>query len=98
MPSETNNDIEMTDTSGNCKDLMKQWKETKQFNENIIIDIYKSLDLPTLTSLEVSRYLEEYLWPNYSSKSSKEHLFSILCLVNEKARQNVPLWSMFKTK
>uniref|UniRef100_A0A3B1IVS0 RNA helicase aquarius n=1 Tax=Astyanax mexicanus TaxID=7994 RepID=A0A3B1IVS0_ASTMX len=47
--------------------------------------------------LEFSQYLENYLWVNYSPEvSSNGYLMSICCMVNEKFRENVPAWEVFK--
>uniref|UniRef100_A0A671SA36 RNA helicase aquarius n=1 Tax=Sinocyclocheilus anshuiensis TaxID=1608454 RepID=A0A671SA36_9TELE len=47
--------------------------------------------------LEFSQYLENYLWPNYTPEaSSNGYLMSICCIVNEKFRENVPAWEVFK--
>uniref|UniRef100_A0A672MSB9 Intron-binding protein aquarius n=1 Tax=Sinocyclocheilus grahami TaxID=75366 RepID=A0A672MSB9_SINGR len=47
--------------------------------------------------LEFSQYLESYLWPNYTPEaSSNGYLMSICCIVNEKFRENVPAWEVFK--
>ncbi|MBN3298778.1 AQR helicase, partial [Amia calva] len=49
--------------------------------------------------LEFSQYLENYLWVNYSpGVSSNGYLMSICCIVNEKFRENVPAWEVFKKK
>ncbi|KAI9480442.1 MAG: AAA domain-containing protein [Benjaminiella poitrasii] len=48
-----------------------------------------------LSILEHYRYLEKYLWPHYNQDASLNHILSICLLVNEKARQNVPLWDAF---
>ena len=55
--------------------------------------------------LELSHYLgingpcahllESYLWPNFGEESSKEHLLSMLIMVNEKFRENVSAWACF---
>ena len=39
--------------------------------------------------LEISHYLERYLWPNYSETSSTKHIMSILVMVNEKFQEDV---------
>jgi len=44
--------------------------------------------------LEFSQYLENYLWPNYSSLSSAAHALSIAVLVNEKFRERTPSWEV----
>ncbi|CAG0914886.1 unnamed protein product [Notodromas monacha] len=48
--------------------------------------------------LELSQYLERYLWPNYTPavNPSHEHLMSIIVMVNEKFRERVPAWDIFK--
>uniref|UniRef100_A0A667YTL9 RNA helicase aquarius n=1 Tax=Myripristis murdjan TaxID=586833 RepID=A0A667YTL9_9TELE len=47
--------------------------------------------------LSCSQYLENYLWVNYTPKvSSNAYLMSICCIVNEKFRENVPAWEVFK--
>uniref|UniRef100_A0A8B9KQT0 RNA helicase aquarius n=1 Tax=Astyanax mexicanus TaxID=7994 RepID=A0A8B9KQT0_ASTMX len=47
--------------------------------------------------LPSSQYLENYLWVNYSPEvSSNGYLMSICCMVNEKFRENVPAWEVFK--
>uniref|UniRef100_A0A8D3DPT1 RNA helicase aquarius n=1 Tax=Scophthalmus maximus TaxID=52904 RepID=A0A8D3DPT1_SCOMX len=47
--------------------------------------------------LEFSQYLENYLWVNYTPEvSSNAYLMSIGCIVNEKFRENVPAWEVFK--
>uniref|UniRef100_A0A665WP71 RNA helicase aquarius n=1 Tax=Echeneis naucrates TaxID=173247 RepID=A0A665WP71_ECHNA len=43
------------------------------------------------------QYLENYLWVNYTPEvSSNAFLMSICCIVNEKFRENVPAWEVFK--
>jgi intron-binding protein aquarius len=39
--------------------------------------------------LEVSSYLENYLWPHYSKERSQEHTLSILLMVNEKYKNGL---------
>jgi intron-binding protein aquarius len=58
----------------------------KPFNAALVRDIYARPDLlARLPVLDYSRYLENYLWPNFSgAAASHEHLFSILLLVNFK--------------
>uniref|UniRef100_A0AAX7TCD2 Aquarius intron-binding spliceosomal factor n=1 Tax=Astatotilapia calliptera TaxID=8154 RepID=A0AAX7TCD2_ASTCA len=47
--------------------------------------------------LEFSQYLENYLWVNYTPEvSSNAYIMSICCIVNEKFRENVPAWEVFK--
>ncbi len=45
--------------------------------------------------LELSQYLERYLWPNWDPlKSSQEHFLSIVIMANEKAREAVSPWRL----
>lgn len=44
--------------------------------------------------LEVSQYLENYLWPNFDAgASSWEHTMSILMMINEKFREGMGAWA-----
>ena len=45
---------------------------------------------PALQVLELSAYLENYLWPHFTPDSTPEHVLSILLLVNEKFRAALP--------
>lgn len=80
-------------TSGN--------EEIKPFDPKIIEDIYykeilQENNLSRVMLLELSLYLEHYLWPNFDSKkSSFSHLMSLIVMVNEKFRENVPAWQIF---
>lgn len=42
--------------------------------------------------LEVSQYLERYLWPHFTPDASPEHVLSIVTLCNEKFREGVSPW------
>lgn len=46
--------------------------------------------------LEFSQYLENYLWPNYTSNASYAHMLSIVNMVNEKFRERVQVWQAFR--
>ncbi|KAG2449906.1 hypothetical protein HYH02_000012 [Chlamydomonas schloesseri] len=49
--------------------------------------------------LEISQYLENYLWPNFDAeKATFEHVMSIVLMVNEKFREGVPAWTCFHTR
>lgn len=48
--------------------------------------------------LELSQYLENYLWPNFSGESSFDHIFSIVMLVNEKQKEGVAMWDCFQSR
>lgn len=45
--------------------------------------------------LEFSRYLENYLWPNFTEKSTSAHVMSIVFLLNEKFRERIEVWKVF---
>lgn len=52
-----------------------------------------------LSDLEITQYLELYLWPNYdheASEPSVEHAMSIVLMVNEKFKERVPVWTVFR--
>ena len=44
--------------------------------------------------LELAQYLEFYLWPNFDDTSTRSHVISICAMVNEKARERVPIWQV----
>lgn len=47
--------------------------------------------------LEFSQYLENYLWPNYRHASaSHAHMMSIVIMLNEKVRERVDAWAVFR--
>lgn len=49
--------------------------------------------------LEISQYLENYLWPNFDvEKATFEHVMSLVLMVNEKFREGVPAWTCFHTR
>lgn len=80
-------------------------KKNIPFKAQLIGKIFQSelqeskFSIKRIMLLEFSRYLENYLWPNYSSKnSSYAYVMSIVCMVNEKFRENVPAWDVFKSK
>lgn len=53
-----------------------------------------------LQLLEISQYLEQYLWPHceagMAGPAAAEHLLSMLALVNQKFREQVPGWACFQ--
>ena len=49
-------------------------------------------EISRLQLLELSGYLENYLWKHLSEDSSFQHVFSILMMVNEKFREGVPVF------
>ena len=62
-----------------------------KFDNNIVKEIFDevlcdAVDTARLSMLETSSYLEGYLWNNFTSTSSDEHLYSIVIMINEKYR------------
>ncbi|KAG0550887.1 hypothetical protein BDA96_01G376300 [Sorghum bicolor] len=56
----------------------------------------KTVPLQRVMILEVSQYLENYLWPHFDpAHASFEHVMSIILMVNEKFRENVAAWTCF---
>ncbi|KAL6878408.1 hypothetical protein ACP4OV_012578 [Aristida adscensionis] len=56
----------------------------------------KTVPLHRVMILEVSQYLENYLWPHFDpAAASFEHVMSIILMVNEKFRENVAAWTCF---
>ena len=43
----------------------------------------------------LQQYLELYLWPHFHSGASVTHVLSMMLMVNEKFRENMPGWSCF---
>ena len=43
----------------------------------------------------IAQYMEAYLWPHFTQSSSREHLLSIMMLVNEKIREGLETWRCF---
>ncbi|MCO5580056.1 hypothetical protein L7F22_033922 [Adiantum nelumboides] len=79
------------------------------FNAKLVDEIYrdellitsgnKTVPLQRVMVLEISQYLENYLWPHFDpGLSTFEHLMSIILMVNEKFRENVPAWKCFHDK
>jgi len=75
-------------------------------DEALIADVYYNhLSRPArgrdasacLATLELSGYLERYLWPHLGdpAAASWEHIMSIVALVNLKAREGAPPWLAF---
>ena len=72
-----------------------------KFNADLVIQIYKEeltvapghgskpVPLHRLMVLEISQYLEKYLWPHFDAETASfEHVFSIILLTNEKVRSH----------
>lgn len=55
-------------------------------------------DLEAFQYLDISGYLEKYLFPTLSQDSSFEHLLTMLKLINQKCFDNVPIFSQLVQK
>uniref|UniRef100_A0A7S3R311 Intron-binding protein aquarius n=1 Tax=Dunaliella tertiolecta TaxID=3047 RepID=A0A7S3R311_DUNTE len=93
----------------------KQWstkaissKAPPAFQPELVASIYRDElagardeppSLKRVMLLEVSQFLENYLWPNFDPATATfEHLMSIILMVNEKFREGVPAWTCFHTR
>ncbi|XP_043691162.1 RNA helicase aquarius isoform X2 [Telopea speciosissima] len=76
------------------------------FNPELVKEIYetellvkgglKPVPLQRVMILEVSQYLENYLWPNFDPETATfEHVMSMILMINEKFRENVAPWTCF---
>lgn len=76
------------------------------FNPDIIVDIYNNdiirhdSYIRNIIMLEFSQFLENYLWPNFFSaeSSTHAHLMSIVVMANEKFRERVDVWAVFRKR
>ncbi|KAA0204074.1 hypothetical protein HAZT_HAZT008066 [Hyalella azteca] len=74
----------------------------KPFNPQIIDEIYcqeireSNFSSRRIVVLELSQYLEQYLWPHYSWQASSYHMFSVVVIINEKFRERIPAWESFE--
>jgi intron-binding protein aquarius len=83
--------------------LQLHCKDSPGFDAQTVVDVYtqelwgtfeSSPSLKKTTTLEISQYLEHYLWPNFNSdRSTPEHVLSIVTIINEKSRRKLPTWS-----
>ncbi|XP_073987602.1 RNA helicase aquarius [Rhodnius prolixus] len=78
-------------------------EDPKPYDSNIIEIIYENeikgshFNIRRIMMLEVSQYLENYLWPNYiTGNSSFAHMLSIVVMMNEKFRERVSAWTAIK--
>uniref|UniRef100_A0A915IU13 Intron-binding protein aquarius n=1 Tax=Romanomermis culicivorax TaxID=13658 RepID=A0A915IU13_ROMCU len=78
-------------------------QDHKPFDANVVAEIYNyelvsgNFSSRRIMLLEFSQYLEYFLWPNYDvQNSSVEHVLSIVVMINEKFRERVPAWNVFK--
>lgn len=63
----------------------------------MIEEIYKTelMSVRKAMMLEVSQYLELYLWKYYKpGTSSLSHTMSVMVMINEKFRERVPAWEV----
>ncbi|OAY64326.1 Intron-binding protein aquarius [Ananas comosus] len=79
----------------------------RNFDPELVREIYetelrvsgtgrKTVPLHRVMILEVSQYLENYLWPNFDPETATfEHVMSMILMVNEKFRENVAAWICF---
>ncbi|EHA8590451.1 RNA helicase aquarius [Cocos nucifera] len=78
----------------------------RKFDPELVKEIYetellvsgdrKTVPLQRVMILEVSQYLENYLWPNFDPEAATfEHIMSMILMVNEKFRENVAAWICF---
>ncbi|CAJ1933008.1 unnamed protein product [Sphenostylis stenocarpa] len=73
-------------------DLVRKIYET----ELLVKEGSKPVPLQRVMILEVSQYLENYLWPHFDPLTATfEHVMSIIIMVNEKFRENVAAWTCF---
>ncbi|KAK3818811.1 MAG: aquarius [Benniella sp.] len=77
--------------------------DAQNYDAGVIERVYKdellknNFSINKLALLEVSQYLEKYLWPHYDpSQSSTIHVLSIVLMVNEKFRNRVEAWGTFE--
>ncbi|KAF8988830.1 hypothetical protein BGZ52_010807 [Haplosporangium bisporale] len=64
------------------------------YNDELVKHDYS---ITKLTLLEVSQYLEKFLWPHYDADaSSTTHILSIVLMVNEKFRGRFEAWGAFE--
>ncbi|KAI3874183.1 hypothetical protein MKW92_053577 [Papaver armeniacum] len=93
--------------SGNWSKTTKD--SNKPFDPELVKQIYESelsakednkpVSLHRVMMLEVSQYLENYLWPNFDSETASfEHVMSMILMINEKFRENVAAWVCLSDK
>ncbi|XP_047322959.1 RNA helicase aquarius [Impatiens glandulifera] len=81
----------------------------KPFSPELVNEIYETelvvksgrnpVPLQRVMILEVSQYLENYLWPNFDPKTASfEHVMSMILMINEKFRENIAAWSCFYSR
>lgn len=83
----------------------KTWSKDikdKMFDVSIVDKVFEdeivksNFNPRRLMMLEFSRFLENFLWPNFNPETACHALvMSIVCIVNEKRRESVPAWEIF---
>lgn len=49
--------------------------------------------------LEISQYLENYLWPHFdAAAATPAHVMSIILMLNEKFKEQVSAWACFQER
>lgn len=57
------------------------------YDDELVSKTKRTVPLQRVMLLEISQYLENYLWPNFDGESASfEHVMSIILMVNEKVR------------
>ncbi|GAB2295857.1 hypothetical protein Dimus_030008 [Dionaea muscipula] len=95
-----------TGGGGSSSGVDEPYHEKPAFDPELVKDIYhtelsvkggrKPVPLQRVMILEVSQYLENYLWPNFDPETASfEHVMSMILMVNEKFRENVAAWICF---
>lgn len=75
----------------------------KAYNAQVVEDVYRqelrgtNFATRRIMVLELSQYLENYLWPNYSWQATPRHMLSVVVLINEKFRERIPAWQSFES-
>ncbi|XP_004347836.2 aquarius [Capsaspora owczarzaki ATCC 30864] len=79
--------------------------ERAPFDPIVVESVYQSelvasnFSIKRTMILELGQYLECFLWPNFdAATSSDHHVSSIVLMINEKFRENVPCWGVFAAR
>ncbi|CRK91496.1 CLUMA_CG005162, isoform A [Clunio marinus] len=90
----------ITDLSNKYWSLDKSQNDLLPYDAKIVEKVYNqeisSGDSRRIMILEFSRYLENYLWPNFGEESTSAHVMSIIFLLNEKFRERIEVWKVFE--
>lgn len=81
--------------------LERSPKDLLAYDASVVEKVYNIEilgDSRRVLMLEFSRYLENYLWPNFSPDASDSHVMSIVFLLNEKFRERIEVWKVFENK